>query len=44
MGVPEHRISSGAPCTFCARQEFDSYRRDGDLAGRMISAIGVRSL
>jgi polyphenol oxidase len=43
-GVAGDRIITGAPCTFCTPQALHSYRRDGAAAGRMISAIGVRTL
>jgi YfiH family protein len=41
-GVPPEQIYSGAPCTFCAADQFYSYRREGSRAGRMIAAIGIR--
>jgi hypothetical protein len=41
-GVAGDRIVGGAPCTFCTPQTLHSYRRDGEAAGRMISAIGIR--
>jgi copper oxidase (laccase) domain-containing protein len=43
-GVPAERIRAARLCTRCRREDFHSYRRDGDLAGRMLSAIGVRDL
>lgn len=44
VGIPEWRIESGAPCTYCEPdQRLHSFRRDGVQAGRMISAIGIRS-
>lgn len=42
-GVLPERIVTGAPCSFCNRQEFHSFRRDGKQAGRMYSAIRVRT-
>lgn len=41
-GVPAERIRAARLCTRCRREDFHSYRRDGELAGRMLSAIGVR--
>jgi copper oxidase (laccase) domain-containing protein len=31
-------------CTACRQREFHSFRRDKDRAGRMISAIGLRTV
>lgn len=41
-GLSETRIFSEAPCTFCTPGAFHSYRRDGERAGRMVSAISIR--
>jgi copper oxidase (laccase) domain-containing protein len=41
-GIPAVRISSGAPCTFCAPDDFHSYRRTPADTGRMLSVIGIR--
>jgi polyphenol oxidase len=41
-GVEESRIIAEAPCTFCTAQEFHSYRRDAERAGRMVAWIGIR--
>ena len=41
-GIPEERISGGAPCTCCHPKEFYSHRRDADDAGRMLSVVGIR--
>lgn len=41
-GVLEERISTSGLCTRCT-PEMESYRRDGDRAGRMISVIGIRA-
>jgi hypothetical protein len=30
-------------CTSCQSQDFESYRRDGNASGRMVSAIAIRS-
>ncbi len=40
-GVPEMHIHVVGECTFCDRQRFHSYRRDGVQAGRMISYIRI---
>jgi YfiH family protein len=40
-GVREHNIDVVARCTFCDAEEFHSYRRDKEQAGRMISYIAV---
>lgn len=41
-GVLPGRIYCGAPCTVCMVEDFHSWRRDRDKAGRMISAAGIR--
>lgn len=41
-GVPERRIASAAPCTFCGGSEFFSWRRDRQTGQRMFAVIGVR--
>ncbi|MBI3683818.1 MAG: peptidoglycan editing factor PgeF [Acidobacteria bacterium] len=41
-GVPPGRILAAGLCTRCNHEEFHSYRRDGDRAGRMVSSIGIR--
>lgn len=40
-GIPKDNISANRICTRCT-PEMDSYRRDGDRAGRMTAAIGIR--
>ena len=40
-GVPERNIDLTQHCTFCEADQFHSYRRDKDRAGRMISYIAV---
>ena len=40
-GMPIENISASRICTRCT-PEMDSYRRDGDRAGRMTAAIGIR--
>jgi len=42
IGVPSGQIASSQLCTYCESRAFHSYRRDGEAAGRMISAIRVR--
>jgi len=41
-GVPESRIYSAGLCTKCGADDFHSYRRDKEQAGRMLSFIGVK--
>jgi polyphenol oxidase len=41
-GVPPDRITSVALCTFCREDEFHSFRRDREAAGRMIAVIGLK--
>jgi YfiH family protein len=40
-GVPEDQIDTLGLCTFCDPARFDSYRRDKEEAGRMISYIRI---
>jgi YfiH family protein len=40
-GVPPSQIYTAELCTRC-NQEFHSYRRDKEQAGRMLSVVGVR--
>ncbi len=40
-GLDPANISRGAPCTRCTPGEFHSWRRDGAIAGRMLSSIGI---
>ncbi len=42
-GILGERIWSSNLCTHCTPQQFFSYRRDGDAAGRMLAVIGVKS-
>ena len=42
IGVLEGHIGASRLCTYCQSTSFHSYRRDGDAAGRMISAIRIR--
>jgi YfiH family protein len=40
-GIPEGQIVSSNLCTQCRGDLFYSYRREGKLAGRMLSVIGI---
>ncbi len=40
-GVTADRIHASNLCTMCRAGEFDSFRRDGEAAGRMFSFIGI---
>jgi YfiH family protein len=40
-GVTASRIYASNLCTMCRAEEFDSFRRDGDAAGRIFSFIGI---
>jgi polyphenol oxidase len=41
VGIAAGRIYSAGLCTFCHPEQFHSFRRDGEAAGRMISFIGI---
>jgi YfiH family protein len=41
-GIPEGQIEVSGLCTVCLEEEFHSYRRDREKAGRMLSVIGPR--
>ena len=41
-GVPETQIYGAALCTMCGADDFYSFRRDKERAGRMLSFAGVR--
>ena len=41
-GLSESHIEVVSPCTFCEADQFYSYRREGDRAGRMISFIQMQ--
>jgi polyphenol oxidase len=43
-GLAPDRIYTVGLCTFCHSDEFFSFRRDREKAGRMISVIGVKTL
>ncbi|MGH9399238.1 MAG: polyphenol oxidase family protein, partial [Thermoanaerobaculia bacterium] len=38
-GVPRESIAIHPACTKCGGEEFASYRRDGEAAGRMIALV-----
>jgi YfiH family protein len=42
-GIPPDQIQNVGPCTFCAKDEFFSYRRQGQQTGRQLSVIGWRN-
>lgn len=42
-GIAEERIYAAGLCTFCHADQFHSFRRDREAAGRMISFIGVKA-
>lgn len=41
-GVPANQIEVSGLCTVCRAEEFHSFRRDREKAGRMLSAIGFQ--
>jgi hypothetical protein len=43
-GIPSHRIYVANLCTRCRAEEFHSFRRDGEAAGRLYSFAGVGRL
>ncbi len=43
LGVRRERIDHVRGCTLCDTETFFSYRREGQMSGRMLSAIAVRS-
>ena len=43
-GVTPERIYASNLCTMCLAEEFHSFRRDAEAAGRLYSFIGVREL
>jgi copper oxidase (laccase) domain-containing protein len=42
VGVTPERIYASNLCTMCRSEEFHSFRRDQDAAGRMYSFAGIR--
>ncbi len=41
-GVERRNIFASKECTCCHKEMFDSFRRDGDKAGRMIAFLGIK--
>jgi YfiH family protein len=41
-GVTPGRIYASNLCTMCRREDFHSFRRDGEAAGRLFSFAGIR--
>lgn len=41
-GIPKGQIEAAGMCTRCLTGRFHSFRRDGEKAGRMVSAIEIR--
>ena len=41
-GVPGEQIHTAGLCTMCGVDDFHSYRRDKERAGRMLSVVGIR--
>ena len=39
-GIPPERVHAAALCTRCGGERFESYRRSGSAAGRMLAVIG----
>jgi YfiH family protein len=42
LGVQEENIFDPGICTFCRNEEFFSFRKEGEISGRMISVIMLR--
>ncbi len=42
VGVTPERIYASNLCTMCRPEEFHSYRRDKEAAGRLHSFVGIR--
>ena len=43
LGVADSKIEDVAGCTYCEKELFFSYRRDGANAGRLIAAIAPKT-
>jgi copper oxidase (laccase) domain-containing protein len=41
-GIPEGQVEVSGLCTVCLEEEFYSYRREREKAGRMLSVIGPK--
>jgi YfiH family protein len=44
IGIPADRIYVSQLCTMCCAEEFHSFRRDKEAAGRLYSYVGLRAL
>jgi YfiH family protein len=44
IGIPAGRIYVSQLCTMCCSEEFHSFRRDKEAAGRLYSFVGLRAL
>ncbi len=44
IGIPADRIYVSQLCTMCCAEEFHSFRRDQEAAGRLYSFVGLRAL
>jgi YfiH family protein len=44
IGIPADRIYVSQLCTMCCAEEFHSFRRDKEAAGRLYSFVGLRAL
>lgn len=42
MGVPSNQITDTTLCTHCRNDEFFSYRKEGETAGRILSLVMLR--
>jgi YfiH family protein len=41
LGLAPERVYAAELCTVCGGEEFHSFRRDGQAAGRMLSVVGI---
>jgi copper oxidase (laccase) domain-containing protein len=44
IGFEKINISISTDCTYCEVEKYHSYRRDGEISGRMIGLIGSGKL
>jgi len=42
LGFNKKKIKISSECTFCLKEDYYSYRRDGEKSGRMIGLIGYK--
>ena len=42
LGFNKNKIKISSECTFCLKEDYYSYRRDGEKSGRMIGLIGYK--